>query len=197
MLAGYHENHPIYTFKAMDDLYGRGTPDADWLQHLPDDPPHIVITKDDGLLKDSGQLRAWIRGGLTVVIFGPDFANLKREEMAIALFRWLPTIIRTIADHPRGMAFGVPAAFRQLDRLPEYTATAPRSRPRRPKPKNVDLPTPGSKPATVRIQAPERGQLALDLVNPMSHSAAMQRQPPSASEDSPAGAESTAKSTEA
>ncbi len=133
MLAGYHQNHPTLTFKAMDDFHARGTEDQQWLVGFPDDPPHIVITKDDALLKETGQLRAWIKGGLTVVIFRPEFANLKREQMASTIFQWLPTIIRTIQDSPREAAFSVPARFSEMVRLPPYAPPRHRQKPRRPK----------------------------------------------------------------
>jgi hypothetical protein len=133
MLAGYHENHPALTFKAMDDFHAQGTEDRDWLVGFPDDPPHVVITKDDALLKETGQLRAWIKGGLTVVILGPEFANLKREQMASTLFQWLPTILRTIQAHPREAAFSVPERFSNMEYLPVYVPPAHRKRPRRPR----------------------------------------------------------------
>ncbi|MGG5823960.1 hypothetical protein [Falsiroseomonas sp. HW251] len=133
MLAGYHENHPTLTFKAMDDFHAQGTEDRDWLVGFPDEPPHIVITKDDALLKETGQLRAWIKGGLTVVIFGPEFANLKREQMAATIFQWLPTIVRTIQASPQEAAFSVPTRFSEMERLPTYVPPRHRKRPRRPR----------------------------------------------------------------
>ncbi|MCC6419253.1 MAG: hypothetical protein IT429_13540 [Gemmataceae bacterium] len=160
MLAGYHENHPQLAFKAMQDLHRRGTLDREWLQRFPDHPPHVVITKDDALLRETGQLRAWIKGGLTVVIFGPEFANQKREEMAIAIFRWLPTILRTVDMHPRGRAFGVPSAFRRLDVLPDYIPPAHRRRPRRPKASTTRATATRQRQAAAAAPA---GQLTLPL----------------------------------
>lgn len=133
MLAGFHESHPSLSFRAMDDIKPPGTLDREWLVDLPDDPPHIVITKDEALLKESGQLRAWISGGLTVIIFGSEFANLKREEMATTMFRWWPTILRTITANPRGRAFQVPTTYREMDQLPAYIPPQHRRRPRKPR----------------------------------------------------------------
>jgi hypothetical protein len=166
MLAGLYEGHPHLTFRAMDDLHRRGTLDRDWLVQFPDEPPHIVITKDDKLLRETSQLKAWIAGGLTVVIFGSEFGNVAQEEMAATLLRWWPTILMTVSAQPRRTAFTVPVAFRQIERLPLYTPYADKRKPRAAKVTEANQTNSTTKKRARRASSrvPE-GQLHLPLIS--------------------------------
>ncbi|MBW6398649.1 hypothetical protein KPL78_12360 [Roseomonas sp. HJA6] len=169
MLAGLYEQHPALTFRAMDDLHPPGTLDRDWLVRFPEDPPHVVITKDDKLLRETGQLKAWIAGGLTVVIFGSDFGNIVQEDMAATLLRWWPTILRSISAQPRRTAFAVPPTFRQIDRLPLHVPHVDRRQPRKVKTPEAHKPheTLGAKKRVSRkvLRRTPEGQLNLPLAS--------------------------------
>lgn len=69
--AAFCAGYPGLTIRPMK----KGAKDRDWLDgEFPIDPPHVVIARDS-VLRPSGQLRAWVRGGLTIVIIAPQTAT--------------------------------------------------------------------------------------------------------------------------
>jgi hypothetical protein len=109
-------DYPGLTIKPMKP----GTKDRDWLDgEFPIDPPHVVIARDS-VLRLSGQLRAWVRGDLTVVIIDDRLGNIAMEHLAAHLFRWWPTILATVRGSPRQAAFAVPVKFVNKARLPKW-----------------------------------------------------------------------------
>jgi hypothetical protein len=122
--AAFCVDYPGLTIKPMTP----GTKDRDWLEgEFPISPPHVVIARDS-VLRPSGQLRAWVRGGLTVVIIDDRLGNITNEHLAAHLFRWWPTILATVWGSPRQAAFAVPVKFVNKGRLPKWSLKGRRRR---------------------------------------------------------------------
>jgi hypothetical protein len=122
--AAFCIDYPGLTIKSMKS----GTKDRDWLDgEFPIDPPHVVIARDS-VLRPSGQLRAWVRGGLTVVIIDDRLGNIAIDHLAAHLFRWWPTILATARGSPRQAAFAVPVKFVNRARLPKWNFKGRRRR---------------------------------------------------------------------
>ena len=122
--AGFCDGDRLLSFRSMV----RGTKDERWLDGaFPEEPPHIVVTKDS-VLRPKGQTLAWLRGGLTVVIVDNRLGNVLLQDLAAHLFRWWPAILATVRGTPRQGAFVVPKRFTKRSQLPKWS---PRSRKRR------------------------------------------------------------------
>lgn len=114
--AAFCADYPGLTIKPMKV----GTKDRDWLAgEFPINPPHVVIARDN-VLRPSGQLRAWVRGSLSIVIIDDRLGNIAIEHLAAHLFRWWPTILATVRGSPRQAAFVIPVKFVNKTRLPRW-----------------------------------------------------------------------------
>ncbi len=122
--AAFCVDRPWLTIKLME----KGTKDRDWLDGaFPIDPPHVVIARDN-VLRPSGQLRAWVRGGLTVIILDDRLGNVAIEHLAAHLFRWWPAILATARGSSSQAAFTVPVRFTNKLRLPKWQLKTRRRR---------------------------------------------------------------------
>jgi hypothetical protein len=122
--AGFCDGNRILSFRSM----ARGPKDERWLDGaFPEEPPHVVITKDS-VLRPKGQTLAWLRGSLRVAIVDNRLGNMLQQDLAAHLFRWWPVISATVRDTPRQGAFMVPKGFTKRTRLPSWFL---KKRPRR------------------------------------------------------------------
>jgi hypothetical protein len=123
-LAGLYDGNPFVEFRPMP----KGAKDEDWLDgEFPDEPPHVILLKDS-VLKPKGQTRAWLSGGLTVVMVDDRLGNILTEHLAAHLFKWWPTTFATVQGSPRRSAFVIPVRFTNRPRLPKWSRK-PRRKP--------------------------------------------------------------------
>ena len=85
---------------AHDDVFARDTDDEVWLRQA-GRRRWVVLMKDDRIRYRPGQQRAVIESGVACFCLHPS-KGMTGEDMAEALVKALPKILRIVAANPRG-----------------------------------------------------------------------------------------------
>jgi hypothetical protein len=85
---------------AHDDVFAQDTDDEKWLREA-GRLQWVVLMKDDRIRYRPAEQRAVIEAGVACFCLHPS-KDLTGEQMADALVKALPKILRTVAEHPSG-----------------------------------------------------------------------------------------------
>lgn len=83
--------------RALEDRFGQGKPDTDWLSALGEQSPKPVIISGDGrILKNKAELLALRQANLMFVYLAPGWTRLRWEDFAWKIIKAWPSIVQNV-----------------------------------------------------------------------------------------------------